>query len=82
MRPPLDKSVPVAVEVASVASASPVTLPRLKSLHGKLVAFEKLDRLSRLHLRALQSFLLHEIRRSSFQVALSDSRYPRRFDLV
>ena len=34
MRPPLDKSVPVAVEVASVASASSVTLPvRFGRLH-------------------------------------------------
>ena len=62
VRPPLDKSGPVAVEAEYVASTPSVPLPRLESLLGKLVALEKLVSFGRLHLRAFQSFLLHELR--------------------
>ena len=58
--PALEKSVPVAVDAASVASAPSVTLLRLSSLLGKLVLLEKLVLYSRLCLRAFQTFLLHE----------------------
>ena len=74
VRPTLNKSVPVAVEAASVASSSSVTLPRLESLLEKLVALEKVFRFGRLHLRALPSFLLHELLEVVFSGGLFLSR--------
>ena len=62
VRPPPAKSVTMATEATHLAASHSVTLPRLESFLGKLVALKKLVQYGRTHLRGIQALLLLELR--------------------
>ena len=75
VRPPSAKAVTVATEATQLAASHSVTLPRLESFLGKLVALEKLVQYGRTHLRGIQALLLLELRvgRTFRWVTLTDA---------
>ena len=62
VRPPSAKSESVNLEALHLASVEAVTLPRLESFLGKLVALEKFVQYGRAHFRHLQLQLIRELR--------------------